>query len=323
MKKVLSVGAAIAVSGTLAYSAEAASHTVDKGDTIWGLAQENNTSVEAIKSGNSLTSDIIVPGQVIEINGEEKAEEKTETAEEGLYKIEAGDTLFEIAQKFDVTVSDLKAWNNLSSDLIFAGKTLTVSGDNVEQASVVETPQVEEEAAQPAPQQQSNNEAAAQEQAAQEQAAAEQAAQEQAAQEQAAAEAAAQEQAAAEQAAQEQAAQEQAAQEQAAQERAAAQEQKQQEQKQQAKTQNQSTSTSSNSGQNWGALAQCESGGNAGVVSSNGLYHGLYQFDVQTWKSVGGSGLPSQASAAEQTKRAQILYQDRGSQPWPVCGSRL
>src|SRR5699024_11039784 len=32
------------------------------------------------------------------------------------------------AQQFNVTVSDLKAWNNLSSDLIFEGKTITVSG---------------------------------------------------------------------------------------------------------------------------------------------------------------------------------------------------
>ena len=76
-------------------------------------------------------------------------------------------------------------------------------------------------------------------------------------------------------------------------------------------------------GNNWGALAKCESGGNPNVVSSNGLYHGLYQFDAQTWQSVGGSGVASQASAAEQTQRAKILYSQRGSQPWPVCGRNL
>ena len=83
-----------------------------------------------------------------------------------------------------------------------------------------------------------------------------------------------------------------------------------------------STQTQSD-GNNWGALAKCESGGNPNVVSSNGLYHGLYQFDAQTWQSVGGSGVASQASAAEQTQRAKILYSQRGSQPWPVCGSNL
>lgn len=74
---------------------------------------------------------------------------------------------------------------------------------------------------------------------------------------------------------------------------------------------------------NWSALAQCESGGNASIVSANGLYHGLYQFNVETWQSVGGSGLPSNASASEQTMRAQILYDMRGSQPWPQCGGLL
>ena len=76
-------------------------------------------------------------------------------------------------------------------------------------------------------------------------------------------------------------------------------------------------------GLNWAALAQCESGGDPTIVSSNGLYHGLYQFDVGTWQSVGGSGLPSQASSDEQTRRAQILYDQRGDSPWPHCGSRL
>lgn len=74
---------------------------------------------------------------------------------------------------------------------------------------------------------------------------------------------------------------------------------------------------------NWSALAQCESGGNASIVSANGLYHGLYQFNVATWQSVGGSGLPSNASASEQTMRAQMLYDMRGTQPWPSCGGLL
>jgi len=74
---------------------------------------------------------------------------------------------------------------------------------------------------------------------------------------------------------------------------------------------------------NWAALAQCESGGRVSVVSAGGTYHGLYQFSVSTWQSLGGSGLPSQASASEQTMRAQMLYKRSGAGQWPVCGSRL
>jgi hypothetical protein len=75
-------------------------------------------------------------------------------------------------------------------------------------------------------------------------------------------------------------------------------------------------------GLNWGALANCESGGNPRAVNPAG-YYGLYQFDVQTWRSVGGSGLPTSASAGEQTYRAKLLYKQRGRSPWPNCGRLL
>lgn len=76
-------------------------------------------------------------------------------------------------------------------------------------------------------------------------------------------------------------------------------------------------------GLNWSALAQCESGGNPQAVNPAGPYYGLYQFTESTWRSVGGSGLPTQASSAEQTHRAQILYQRSGAGQWPVCGKNL
>ncbi len=73
----------------------------------------------------------------------------------------------------------------------------------------------------------------------------------------------------------------------------------------------------------WAALAQCESGGNPSIVSASGTYHGLYQFSVSTWRSVGGTGLPSQASAAEQTKRAKMLQARSGWGQWPVCSKKI
>jgi Transglycosylase-like domain/Putative peptidoglycan binding domain len=73
---------------------------------------------------------------------------------------------------------------------------------------------------------------------------------------------------------------------------------------------------------NWRALAQCESSGNPRAVNPAG-YYGLYQFSPSTWRSVGGSGLPSRASAGEQTRRAQILFRRDGSSPWPNCGHHL
>lgn len=67
------------------------------------------------------------------------------------------------------------------------------------------------------------------------------------------------------------------------------------------------------------SIAQCESGGNPATNTGNGFY-GKYQFTLQTWASVGGSGNPAAASEAEQNKRAAMLYAREGSSPWPVCG---
>lgn len=73
---------------------------------------------------------------------------------------------------------------------------------------------------------------------------------------------------------------------------------------------------------NWAALRECESSGNYHDRDST-RYRGAYQFDRQTWASVGGVGDPAAATPAEQDMRARRLYAARGRQPWPICGRRL
>jgi len=80
-----------------------------------------------------------------------------------------------------------------------------------------------------------------------------------------------------------------------------------------------------NTGLNWDAVAQCESGGNWHINTGNGFYGGL-QFDYSTWLSYGGGQYASRAdlaSRAEQIAVATRLYNARGSSPWPVCGQYL
>ena len=67
-------------------------------------------------------------------------------------------------------------------------------------------------------------------------------------------------------------------------------------------------------------IAACESGGNPAANTGNGFY-GKYQFTMETWQSIGGSGNPAAASEAEQDRRAATLYARAGASPWPVCGS--
>ena len=73
---------------------------------------------------------------------------------------------------------------------------------------------------------------------------------------------------------------------------------------------------------NWDRVAQCESGGNWHLSTGNGFYGGL-QFSLSTWRSVGGTGLPSQNSRVEQIRRANILKDRAGLGQWPRCGSRF
>lgn len=73
----------------------------------------------------------------------------------------------------------------------------------------------------------------------------------------------------------------------------------------------------------WRLVAMCESGLNPRALNPGGKYRGLFQFDLPTWRSVGGSGDPAAASVAEQLKRAKLLFAARGAQPWPSCGRFL
>lgn len=74
----------------------------------------------------------------------------------------------------------------------------------------------------------------------------------------------------------------------------------------------------------WDALRFCESSHDYRAISKSprGMYRGAYQFDFETWKTVGGTGDPAVASASEQDARARELYARRGAQPWPTCGPR-
>ncbi|GAA3716166.1 hypothetical protein GCM10022378_03120 [Salinicoccus jeotgali] len=129
-KTLLSIATVTTLTGVASHNVSAADYTVESGDTLWGLANENGTSVSNLKEMNNLSSDLIVPGEVLEVD-EEKEETHVKEENQGIYTIKSGDTLYKIGQKFNVDYKQIKTWNNLSSDMIYAGKTLIVSADAV------------------------------------------------------------------------------------------------------------------------------------------------------------------------------------------------
>lgn len=69
-------------------------------------------------------------------------------------------------------------------------------------------------------------------------------------------------------------------------------------------------------------LRQCESTNRRTAHSSNGLYHGYYQFSIRTWQSIGGKGDPHTQGLLEQSYRAVLLLKRSGVGQWPHCGPR-
>ena len=73
----------------------------------------------------------------------------------------------------------------------------------------------------------------------------------------------------------------------------------------------------------WDSLAKCESGGNWAINTGNGYYGGL-QFNPNTWRSYGGTGLPHQNSRETQIAVATRLRDASGGYgAWPGCASKL
>lgn len=72
----------------------------------------------------------------------------------------------------------------------------------------------------------------------------------------------------------------------------------------------------------WDRLARCESGGNWSTNTGNGYYGGL-QFSASTWRSVGGTGLPHQATREVQIEMGQRLQARSGWGQWPHCTRKL
>ncbi|OXT16293.1 peptidoglycan-binding protein [Bacillus sp. OG2] len=113
-KQILSLVAAAAVAGAAGSNVQADEISVEKGDTLWGLSQKYEVTVNDIKQWNDLSSDMIRAETTLSIFPEKK------------YIIKSGDTLWAISRNHGVSVSDLMHWNNLSSDLIYPEQALVI-----------------------------------------------------------------------------------------------------------------------------------------------------------------------------------------------------
>lgn len=104
--------------------------TVQSGDTLWGIAREYHTTVSSIVSLNDIANpNLIYPGQELNIYQVQKRNSYINTPTgTTYYRVVAGDTLSEIALRFNTTVENLVRLNNIvNPNLIYTGELLVIS----------------------------------------------------------------------------------------------------------------------------------------------------------------------------------------------------
>ena len=128
-------GASIPVAPARQQSSRASgtTYTVRSGDTLSDIASDYNVSVSALKRNNGLRSSRIYPGKELRIPApvERSTPERT-AVEPGTYRVQKGDTLYDIARRFGVSISDLRRANGLQTSRIYPGEILRIPSSQAE-----------------------------------------------------------------------------------------------------------------------------------------------------------------------------------------------
>lgn len=104
-------------------------YIVKSGDTLYKIANTYNVTVNQIKDANNLTSNTLSIGQKLLIPDIEATIEKEINESENLnYIVQKGDNLYNIANKYGVSVNAIKEINNLTSNILQIGQVLIIPG---------------------------------------------------------------------------------------------------------------------------------------------------------------------------------------------------
>ena len=139
MSKLHKIVATTAFVGTVAVGgsqiADADTYTIKSGDTLWDIAVNNGTTVDALMKDNNLSSHLIYPGDKLNYSSS-SVEYLAQAKNDGYYTIALGDTLGTVADKFGTSVDNLVEINNLSNPhLVYVGQVIKVDGNATPKAT--------------------------------------------------------------------------------------------------------------------------------------------------------------------------------------------
>lgn len=100
-------------------------YVVQKGDSLWSISSKLGVSVSDIKKINNLSSNNLSIGQVLIIPSK-KSDDEESKADENVYVVKKGDSLWLIAKNYNTSIDEIKRLNNLSSNTLSIGQRLKI-----------------------------------------------------------------------------------------------------------------------------------------------------------------------------------------------------
>ncbi len=100
-------------------------YVVQKGDSLWSISSKLGVSVSDIKKSNNLSSNNLSIGQVLIIPSK-KSDDEESKADENIYVVKKGDSLWLIAKNYNTSIDEIKRLNNLSSNTLSIGQRLKI-----------------------------------------------------------------------------------------------------------------------------------------------------------------------------------------------------
>jgi len=101
-------------------------YTVQKGDSLWSIANKYNTTVDTLKNINNLTNSNLTINQQLLVPSDESIDVNIGASDNITYIVKSGDSLWKIANSYDTTVDEIKKTNNLKSNFLNVGQELII-----------------------------------------------------------------------------------------------------------------------------------------------------------------------------------------------------